>query len=227
MPRLWKPTLAGLSLWLCVLAVTAQTPPTGTQTPPAGTPPAQTPPPAQTAPAPAPAGEDQLEAATNLSQRWLALVDEGRYAESWSAAGKLFKANMQQDKWVQALTSGRQPLGKVVSRELAGREARTEIQGAPPGSYILVAFATNFEQKSDMIETITLIQEEDGQWQVVGYNATPKPTEGQAPPQNPPAAATPPPTPTPPATPEPTPPPPTPTPPATPEPTPPPPTAAD
>jgi hypothetical protein len=213
MPRLWKPTLAGLSLWLCVLTVTAQTPPTGTQTPPAETPPAQTPPPAQTAPAPA--GEDQLEAATNLSQRWLALVDEGRYAESWSAAGKLFKANMQQDKWVQALTSGRQPLGKVVSRELAGREARTEIQGAPAGSYILVAFATNFEQKSDMIETITLIQEEDGQWQVVGYNATPKPVEGQTPPAGetpqpapaptPPPTATPPPTPTPPATPEPAP----------------------
>jgi serine/threonine-protein kinase len=194
--------LAGLALWLFVVAATAQTPPTGTQTPPAETPPpAQTPP----QPAPAPAGDDQLEAATNLSQRWLALVDEGKYAESWSAAGKLFKANVQQDKWVQALTSGRQPLGKVVSRELAGREARTEIQGAPPGNYILVAFATNFEQKTDMIETITLIQEEDGQWQVAGYNATPKPAEGQTPPPSPPAGATPQPTPTPPATPEPAP----------------------
>lgn len=190
MRRLWKPTLAGLSLSLCVLTVTAQTPP------------AETPPPAQTAPA-APAGADQLEIATNLSQRWLALVDEGRYSESWAAAGKLFKANVQEDKWVQALTSGRQPLGKVVSRELAGREPRTEIQGAPAGSYILVAFATNFEQKSDMVETLTLIQEEDGQFQVAGYNASPKPVEGQAPPPTPTPAPTPTPTPPPAATPPP------------------------
>lgn len=195
MRRSWKATLAGLVLGLSVLAAIAQTPPAERQPPATTPPPEMTPPPAETAPAPV--GEDQLEAATILAKRWLALVDEGKYADSWSAAGKLFKANVQQDKWVQALTSGRQPLGKVVSRELAGREAKTEIPGAPAGQYIVVAFATNFEQKTDIVETLTLIQEEDGQYQIAGYTATPKPTAEPTPPQNPPATPTPEPTPTP------------------------------
>jgi len=138
-------------------------------------------------------GDDQLGGATTLAQQWLALVDEGKYADSWSAAGKLFQANMPQEKWGQVLTGARKPLGNVLSRELAGREIKTDIPGAPAGQYALVGFKTNFEHKTDMIETVTLILEEDGQWKVVGYSANPKPAEGQTPP-----GAQPTPTPTPP-----------------------------
>lgn len=124
-------------------------------------------------------GDAQLAAATTVGQQWLGVVDQGQYAESWSAAGKLFQANMQQQRWVQTLTGARQPLGNVISREVAGSEIRTSLPGAPAGTYAIVSYATNFQNKQDIIENVTMVLEEDGQWRVVGYSASPRATTDQ------------------------------------------------
>ncbi len=185
MSRIDKTALAGMILGLSigVLGANAQTPtetpaaqPTPaapTQMPPAS--PTQMPPATGAPQAPAPGGSD-LTAADAVSQQWIALVDAGQYAESWQAAGKLFQANLPQQNWVQALTSARTPLGKATSRQMTGHEAKTDLPGAPAGQYALVGFATNFEAKADIIETVTLYLE-DGQWKVVGYTAAPRKTE--------------------------------------------------
>lgn len=115
----------------------------------------------------------QQTAAIGAAQQWIALVDQGQYAESWSATGRLFQASMQQPQWVQTLTGARTPLGTVVSREVAGSEIRQSLPGAPPGQYALVSFATNFQNKPDIIETVTMINQ-DGEWKVVGYSANPR-----------------------------------------------------
>jgi hypothetical protein len=117
--------------------------------------------------------DGQLRAAIGVSQQWLGFVDQGQYAESWSATGSLFQANMQQQQWVQTLTGARTPLGSVVSREVAGSEIRASLPGAPAGQYALVSFATNFQNKPDVIETVTMM-DESGQWKVVGYTAQPR-----------------------------------------------------
>jgi hypothetical protein len=125
-------------------------------------------------PTPAPSGNDaQLRAAIGVAQQWLAFVDQGQYAESWSATGSLFQANMQQDRWVQTLTGARTPLGTVVSREVAGSELRSSLPGAPAGQYAVVSFATDFQNKPDIIETLTMV-DEGGQFKVVGYSANPR-----------------------------------------------------
>lgn len=122
----------------------------------------------------APGSNDaQLRAAIGVAQQWVAFVDQGQYAESWSATGSLFQSNMPQDKWVQTLTGARAPLGTVVSREVAGSEIRASLPGAPAGQYALVSFATNFQNKPDIIETVTMM-DESGQWKVVGYSANPR-----------------------------------------------------
>lgn len=123
---------------------------------------------------PAPTGQNpQQTAAIGAAQQWIALVDQGQYAESWAATGRLFQSSMQQPQWVQTLTGARTPLGTVVSREVAGSEIRESLPGAPAGQYALVSFATNFQNKPDIIETVTMINE-DGQWKVVGYSANPR-----------------------------------------------------
>jgi len=125
-------------------------------------------------PTPAPSGNDaQLRAAIGVAQQWLGFVDQGQYAESWSATGSLFQSNMQQPQWVQTLTGARTPLGTVVSREVAGSEIRSSLPGAPAGQYALVSFATNFQNKPDIIETVTMM-DEGGTWKVVGYSANPR-----------------------------------------------------
>ncbi len=147
--------------------------------------------------------DDQLRAAIGVAQQWLAFVDQGQYAESWSATGSLFQTNMQQDRWVQTLTGARTPLGTVVSREVAGSELRSSLPGAPAGQYSIVSFSTDFQNKPDIIETLTMV-DESGQWKVVGYSANPRAAlEEQQQQQGQPGQAQPTPTPT--ATPSPTP----------------------
>ncbi|HWM89323.1 MAG TPA: DUF4019 domain-containing protein [Thermoanaerobaculia bacterium] len=218
MKEIRRNALIGMAAGLCILAACTQNPSEVTvRDTPATTEPAATPAPEamETPAAPqAPAVDPQLTAATTVGQQWLGIVDQGQYAESWSATGKLFQANMQQQQWVQTLTGARQPLGTVVSRELAGHELRTDLPGAPAGQYAIVSFATNFQNKPDIIETVTMMMEEDGQWHVVGYSANPRAAlleqqqqqqGGQQPGQpgqpgqtTPPAETTPTPTPTPP-----------------------------
>ena len=146
----------------------------------------------------APTGNDALlRAAIGSAQQWLGFVDQAQYAESWSATGSLFQTNMPQDRWVQTLTGARTPLGTVVSREVAGSELRSSLPGAPAGQYAVVSFATNFQNKPDIIETVTMI-DEGGQWKVVGYSANPRAALQQQQQQQTQPTPTPAPTPTPP-----------------------------
>jgi len=44
----------------------------------------------------------------------------------------------------------------------------TSLPGAPDGEYVLVQFATSFEQKKTAIETVTAMLDKDGTWRVAG-----------------------------------------------------------
>jgi len=213
MSRIWRTLIAGTAAALFVLSAASAQPganpqgtpaPQNTPAPPAaqGTQGAQG---AQGSQGMAakPVGEEELFLATQIAEQWLALLDQGKFADTWTYASKYFQANMPQDKWVQVLTSAQQQLGKAANRKMTGREARENIPGAPAGQYILVGYATDFEKKPGLLETVTFIGE-DGTWKVVGYSASPKPaegaqgTQGQGQGQNPAATETPQPTPPPP-----------------------------
>ncbi|HWN44642.1 MAG TPA: DUF4019 domain-containing protein [Thermoanaerobaculia bacterium] len=200
MIALRKTALVGMAAGLCVWAAcsagtgteTTTSQVTSTPTPaPAEAP--ETPPDTTGATGAAPSNDDQLRAAIGVAQQWLAFVDQGQYAESWSATGTLFQSNMPQDRWVQTLTGARTPLGTVVSREVAGSELRASLPGAPTGQYSVVSFSTDFQNKPDIIETLTMV-DEGGQWKVVGYSANPRAALEQQ--QDQPGQAQPTPTPT-------------------------------
>jgi hypothetical protein len=63
----------------------------------------------------------------------------------------------------------RQPLGDVVSRELTSTEHTTTLPGAPDGEYVVIQFATEFENKASAVETVTPMMDPDGSWRVSGY----------------------------------------------------------
>ncbi len=104
---------------------------------------------------------------------WLALIDAGRYAESWDAASAFFKETVTKDKWVEMLNQTRKPLGKVDSRTLALRQYMTTMQDAPKGEYVILAYKTVFESLPKAIETVTPMLEKDGSWRVSGYYIKP------------------------------------------------------
>jgi hypothetical protein len=112
---------------------------------------------------------EKEEAAVIAAEKWLALVDTGKYSESWREAAEYFRNAVKQDQWEQSLQSVRMPLGKVISRKLKIKAYQTSLPGAPDGQYVIIQFETSFQNKKFAIETVTPMYDKDGQWRVSGY----------------------------------------------------------
>ncbi len=107
--------------------------------------------------------------AVKAAEEWLAIVDEGKYGQSWDEAAQLFKNAITQEKWEQALQGLRPSLGKAISREIKSTTYKTSLPGAPDGEYVVIQFKTKFENKASAIETITPMKDKDGVWRASGY----------------------------------------------------------
>ena len=118
------------------------------------------------------AGGGNLEkekAAVVAAEKWLALVDGGKDAESWKEAAEYFRNAVKQDQWKQSLQAARKPLGQLISRKVKSKTYMTSLPGAPDGEYVVIQFETSFSNKKSAIETITPMLEKDGNWRVSGY----------------------------------------------------------
>jgi len=114
--------------------------------------------------APVPAEIAATDAAVESAARdWLALVDAGNWQASFDAAGEPFRSANTVAGWTKASQQVRTPLGPMTSREL--RTVR--YLNAPPHGYQEVTFLTQYANKRDVTETVTL-QYESGIWRVVG-----------------------------------------------------------
>lgn len=115
------------------------------------------------------ASEEKEAQALVAARTWLALVDAGKYGDSWETAAAYFKNAITKEKWEQMLTAVRNPLGRLVTRELISKTYTQSLPGAPDGEYVVIQFATSFENKKSAIETITPMLDNDGEWRVSGY----------------------------------------------------------
>jgi hypothetical protein len=113
------------------------------------------------------ATQKEAEAA---AQSWLALVDGGKYPESWDAGAEIFKKGMPTESWQKTLKANRRHLGKVVSRKLKSATHTKTLPNAPEGEYVVIQYDTSFENRANAIETVTPMQEQDGKWRVAGYS---------------------------------------------------------
>jgi hypothetical protein len=110
--------------------------------------------------------ESQAQAA---DLRWLAMVDQGKYAQSWEAASDYFQSAMTETDWQRALDHVRTPLGKIVRRKVSTSNYTTSLPGAPDGQYVVTSFSTQFEHKSSAQEKVVAKRGQDGSWRVTGY----------------------------------------------------------
>lgn len=117
---------------------------------------------------PAPSGATTApateSAAAQSARQWLALVDAGKWRESWAATAQSFQSNNTVAMWQSASESARVPLGRMLSRRLASEEGVP----APPSGYRVLHFRTDFANKAGAIETLSLAPEGES-WRVVGY----------------------------------------------------------
>ena len=115
------------------------------------------------------ASEEKVGKALEAANKWIALIDELKYGESWETAAVYFKNAIGKEVWEQKLAAVRKPLGKLVSRRLKSKTYTTSLPGAPDGEYVVLQFITSFENKDSGIETVTPMLDSDGIWRVSGY----------------------------------------------------------
>jgi len=110
-----------------------------------------------------------VDEATKAADRWLKLVDNGDYKQSWMTASTIFKNAVTEAQWARQVGSVRKPLGALVSRKLKSAQYATSLPGAPDGKYVVIQYDSVFQNKSAAVETVTPMLDKDGQWRVSGY----------------------------------------------------------
>lgn len=103
------------------------------------------------------------------AEKWLAMVDRAKYAESWKEAAELFRNAVQPEQWEQSMQAVREPLGKLILRKVKTKAYKSSFPGAPDGEYVVIQFETSFENKKAAVETVTPMMDKDGIWRVSGY----------------------------------------------------------
>jgi Protein of unknown function (DUF4019) len=117
------------------------------------------------------AAPDPVAAATEATDHWLAIVDAGKFADSWQNTAKVFKLAVSESEWAGDLDSIRGKLGKATMRELKTAQFSTTVRGAPStGEYVTLSYLTKFANAPLAMETLVVSKESDGEWRIAGYN---------------------------------------------------------
>jgi hypothetical protein len=113
-------------------------------------------------------GQDEAKAATDAAAHWLAFVDKGDYAASWSEASAFFRMHVTQAQWTAQAKAAREPLGKLLTRETPATQLASTLPGAPDGRYAVSRYESQYEHKAQAVETVTMMIDA-GTWRLAGY----------------------------------------------------------
>jgi Protein of unknown function (DUF4019) len=112
---------------------------------------------------------EKKEAAIASADKWLKMVDEGKFIESWKESSVYFRQAIKAEQWQQTLAAVRTPLGNLISRKVKRATYTTSLPGAPDGEYVVLVYIASFANKKSGIETVTPQMDKDGLWRVSGY----------------------------------------------------------
>jgi len=114
------------------------------------------------------ADEEKVATAEAAVLDWLGYVDDGEYVTSWNDAARPFRVRVTPQQWEDAVSAGREPFGKLISRSVSSASYQTSVPGLPDGEFVIFQFDAVFEHKAEGVETVTAVLEEDT-WRVTGY----------------------------------------------------------
>ena len=107
--------------------------------------------------------------ATVVARAWLDLVHSGRSTSSWAVAAPALRETIGPEEWQLALRSVRAALGRCHSRRLHHQTYVDGFPGIPPGPYTVTRFESTFQERPEVIETVTTCLGDDGHWRVAAY----------------------------------------------------------
>lgn len=124
------------------------------------------------------------EEAQKSAEKWLSLVDSGKYEEAWKAASTHSQTTYKLELSIRSLTEVRKPLGDVVSRKLKSAEFTKSFPDLPDGEHVILHFSTSFKNKSNIVEMVVSTRDKSGAWINSGYYIKPEkaePADGKTP----------------------------------------------
>lgn len=101
------------------------------------------------------------------ASKWLSLVDNQHYGESWDSAGVLLRSQISKGEWTAAVSTVRAKVGNLESRSLTTTTSMKSLPNVPDGEYVVIQYQTIFSGKQST-ETLTLSKGKTG-WVVIGY----------------------------------------------------------
>lgn len=107
-------------------------------------------------------------AAERQALGFLGYLDEGRFADSYAYTGMLLRARADSEAYAAQIQKARAGTGALQARELIDATYNTSVEGAPEGQYVILHYHSNFANRQDTVETITLALAK-GYWRVDGY----------------------------------------------------------
>ncbi len=113
--------------------------------------------------------QESVSDAVGAAQIWLHEVDADQYAKAWERAAPAFQNQISKTQWDVQMIRIRGLLGSVKGRKLGATSVKRQLPGLPDGHYVVVLYASQFEQKVRGSESVTVQRQDNGQWQVVGY----------------------------------------------------------
>ncbi len=99
----------------------------------------------------------------SAARHFLELIDQGKYDESYALTATSFQKMNTAKVWADVSTKVRSPLGALVSRTFISHEDVP----TPPAGYEIVKFRTNFANKANAIEKVSL-ERVGNSWRVAG-----------------------------------------------------------
>ena len=111
-----------------------------------------------------------IAAAGAEGDRWLDLIDRGKFDESWMATAVVLQETITQKEWSADLAARRPKLGRTIMRERKSGTYSKTLRGAPTGDYVIVTYLTKFEKTQLVEETLAVAKDAIGQWHVAGYD---------------------------------------------------------
>jgi Protein of unknown function (DUF4019) len=107
-------------------------------------------------------------AAQRQALGFLGYLDEGRFADSYAYTGMLLRARADSAAYAAQIQKARAATGALQARELIDAAYDTSVEGAPQGQYVILHYHSNFANRPDTVETVTLALAK-GYWRVDGY----------------------------------------------------------
>jgi hypothetical protein len=107
-------------------------------------------------------------AAQRQALGFLGYLDDGRFVDSYAYTGMLLRARADRELFASQIQKARTGTGALQARELIDASYSTSVEGAPEGQYVILHYHSNFANRQDTVETITLALAK-GYWRVDGY----------------------------------------------------------